>query len=100
MPFHGYTPIPASDGTPLKCAAILSRWHAGAGDCLEPNAKVATVQIGDQAFDLLICFSGGIEKCLVVDGELVQPSQDILRWGADGENIPYKRAYFRTQPEA
>ena len=100
MPFHGYAPIPAADGKPLGLAAAVAGWLVREGEYVQPETKIATVQFGDSVVDLTICFPAIIEKQLVTAGSTIQPGTNILRWIADGENIPYGKAYFRTQPKA
>lgn len=100
MPFHGYTPIPDADGKPLTEAARLIHWQVAEGTYVQPDAEVATVQHGEMRYSMRICFAAAIEKQLAEPGAIIPPGTDILRWVADGENIPYGKAYFRTQPKS
>jgi len=100
MPFHDYASIPDSAGKPVTQAAQLVRWQVAEGTYVQPETEIAIIQRGDIQYSLRICFPALIERQLAVAGSMIPPDKSILRWVADGENIPYGKAYFRTEPKA
>ena len=97
MPFYGYTGIPDPKDSSQKCEGILTRWLVQERSILQSGDVVAEVDINGKPHKLTICFPAVIEKCLVREQEQVSKNQNILKWLADGESIPYGQAYFRTK---
>ena len=100
MPFHDYASLSECHGQPPPGPATLLRWHTREGDYIEAGTQIASLEVGGASHTFSICFPARIEKLLATEGSTIQPDQSILRWIADGENIPYGKApLFRCDPE-
>lgn len=97
MPFYGYTGIPDTKDSSQKCEGVLTRWLVQERNILKSGDVVAEVDICGKPHKLIICFPACIEERLVKEKEQVSKNQNILKWIADGESIPYGKPYFRTQ---
>src|SRR5437868_2204379 len=95
MPFHDYAPLADSDGHPLREPATLLKWNIREGEYVAAGTPIASLTIGGAARSFVICFPAMIEKLLAPEGAVIRPDQNVLRWIADGENIPYGKAHFR-----
>jgi hypothetical protein len=97
MPFYGFTSIPDPKNSGQKCEGVLKRWLIRERDIVESGEIIAEIEICNKTFDLIICFPACVEKFLVKEKEQVLKNQNILKWIADGESIPYGKPYFKTR---
>jgi hypothetical protein len=94
MPFYGFAKLPWPDDAGDADKGILIKWLRAENDFIEANEPIAIVKIGNKQYCLFMCFRGAIEKHLARENQEIGREQDIIKWGADGESIPYGRDYF------
>ena len=56
MPFYGYTGIPSPEAPSKTVAGTLLDWKVTDNDYVAAGRAIATVQIGQEAYTLRICF--------------------------------------------
>jgi pyruvate/2-oxoglutarate dehydrogenase complex dihydrolipoamide acyltransferase (E2) component len=100
MPFYGYTTAAEFDDVPFRDASTLIRWHVNDNDFIREGTTVATIRCANTDYTLKICFPALIEKKLISEGETIKSSEDILKWNADGDSIPYGKQHFKIQNTA
>ncbi len=97
MPFYGHTGIP-DPGNPNKTVAgTLRTWTVKAGTITSPQQRLGTVEVAGRQYSVVICFRALIDKLCATEGSTVPAGDFILKWIAEGDEIPYGRAYFRLE---
>ena len=99
MPFYGYTGIPDPLAPNKTVAGTVRKWSVKEGNFTSPDQRIGIVDVAGKDYGLVICFPALIEKLHSKEGSTVAEDGLILKWIADGENIPYGRAYFRLEAE-
>jgi hypothetical protein len=94
MPFYGYTGIPSPNDANKSVAGVVLKWFVKENDYVQTDTRIAEVLIGNDHFHIVICFPALIEKLLTGEGEKSEKDTSLLKWNADGENIPYGKSYF------
>jgi hypothetical protein len=101
MPFYGHIgiPDPATQTTfeNKYVSGTICDWSVSEGTFTKPEQRIGTVDIGGRRYGLIICFPALIEKLYTTAGSAVADDDFILKWMADGDSIPYGRAYFRLE---
>ena len=100
MPFHGHIiGIPDPADTKKSVSGTLREWSVKERDFTAIDQRIGLVDVGGKIYRVIICFPALIDKLYVAAGSTVAADDFILKWIADGESIPYGRAYFRLEPD-
>jgi pyruvate/2-oxoglutarate dehydrogenase complex dihydrolipoamide acyltransferase (E2) component len=99
MPFYGYTGIPSPEDPKQHVPGTVIKWLVAEGSYVRADTKIAEVEINGHRHHVVICFEALIEKELTKEGSTSERDTSLLKWDADGDNIPYGRAYFVTKPK-
>jgi hypothetical protein len=97
MPFYGHTGIPDPTAPDKTVAGIVRKWSVAEGAFTSPDQRIATVDVAGRIYGLVICFPALIDRLYASEGSTVPADDFILKWTADGESIPYGRAFFRLE---
>jgi hypothetical protein len=99
MSFYGYTGIPSTEDPKKHVTGTVIKWLVEEGSYVQADTTIAEVDINGQRNHVIICFEARIEKELTKEGSISERDASLLKWNADGENIPYGRSYFITKPK-
>lgn len=97
MPFYGHTGIPDPKAPDKTVAGTVRSWSVAEGAFAQPDQELGTVDVGGKTYGLVICFPALIDRLYAAVGSSVPADDFILKWIADGEDIPYGRSYFRLE---
>ena len=97
MAFHGFVGIPDPVDPNKSVSGVLRRWCVNEGDFTTPNQLVAIVEIAGIEHRVTICFPALIMELYTAANSIVTANDSILKWAADGEDIPYGRPYFKSE---
>lgn len=95
MPFYGNTGIPDPVAPNKTVAGKILSWSVTKGAFTQPDQKIGTVEVGGKIYGLVICFPALIDCLYASAGSRVSADDVVLKWVADGDQIPYGRSYFR-----
>jgi pyruvate/2-oxoglutarate dehydrogenase complex dihydrolipoamide acyltransferase (E2) component len=98
MPFHDYATVPWPEDPKMYPQGRLTEWLVSENEYVQAGTPLATVSVsGRRRSTLTITFPARIEKLLVAAGAEITPATTVLKWLADGENLPYGRAPLITE---
>lgn len=98
MAFYGFTSLPHPTDPVQSTNGILNKWLVNQGEFCNSGQKIARVEVAEKMYDLVICFPALVLEIYVPDHTSVQADAHLLKWAADGEDIPYGKPYFRLEP--
>ena len=97
MPFYGYTGIPSPQDPKNHVSGTVNKWLVAEASYVRAFTAIAEVDINGHRHHMVICFEALIEKELAKEGSTSETDTSLLKWVADGDNIPYGRAHFVTK---
>lgn len=93
MPFTYELPVPKLDDGSSGPRIRLEAWLAKEGDELHRGSAVAVITVSGARYEVRANGEGFLRKRLVKKGDVVATSTPLATIAADGESIPYGRAY-------
>lgn len=100
MPFYGYSGIPDPQKPGRSVPGTVTKWLVTEGSIVKAGTTIAEVEITGVAYEVVICFRALIEKLLTAEGQRSERDTSLVKWDADGDDIPYDKAYFLTKKKA
>jgi hypothetical protein len=95
MPFYGHTGIPDPVVPGRTVPGKIRSWSVSEGEFVQPDQRIGMVEVHGESYGLVICFPAMIDRLHAAAGTGVRTEEHILKWIAEGDEIPYGRAYFR-----
>jgi len=100
MPFYYDVKIPAAGGIENGQSLVFVKWLTTEKSYVKPGAALAILESGHARYLLRNAGEGFFTPWSVREGEELTAGQAIGRITADGDLIPYGRAYFTLEAVA